>query len=215
MTLDASTPTKPSPLLFGILNASALENPNRAKRPTRANPTMSIGKDRPSRIQPTVESMDPVAAQCQADISGAATLDLGLGCHGRRDGGIGIRKGLKIPRASAHAGSSPAPGTTLQPNDQFKSFLDVLRRPRPPRPNIGAHWPSRLDDELASRKDASLRPPSGCARGSIAPESLNFQPVSLDPSFVDIRKARRKSTDAPAPSGARCRSRARVRDGFG
>ena len=39
------------------------------------------------------------------------SLNKKFGC---RDGGIGRRKGLKIPRANARAGSSPALGTNLR-----------------------------------------------------------------------------------------------------
>ena len=43
----------------------------------------------------------------------------------RRDGGIGRRKGLKIPRGKLRTGSSPVPGTKfirLQPR-KYKAFI--------------------------------------------------------------------------------------------
>ncbi|MCD6025917.1 MAG: hypothetical protein K0R08_436 [Solimicrobium sp.] len=46
----------------------------------------------------------------------------GLRC---RDGGIGRRTGLKIPRWKQRAGSIPAPGTT-----KFLSSIPQLQNPR-------------------------------------------------------------------------------------
>ena len=62
------------------------------------------------------------------------SLDLCAVC--RRSGGIGRRKGLKIPRAhKARAGSIPASGTTARLSDIS------LRLPTP-------FLPSRKEDEL-------------------------------------------------------------------
>jgi hypothetical protein len=95
-----------------------------------------------------------------------------------RGGGIGRRKGLKIPRPQGHAGSTPAPGRALIPRVSVPvrraswSRVAVVWRPRgtlsvqvpvrhthrPPRPA-----PAPVEGELMSVAD-DLRRPSRRAR---------------------------------------------------